>query len=109
MAPSAPGNPVVSGTPTTNAVTLTWTPSATGGVPAANYTLFCMASTAAVCDISKKVGTSSAVDVSSTTTSGTVSGLSNGTIYKCCVQSKNTVGSVYNPILTSITTLGEYT
>ena len=107
MAPSAPGNPVVSGTPTTTTASFTWTSSVTTGVPAETYTLFCMPSTATACDISKKVGTSSAVDVERAVKNGTVSALTAGTTYKCCVQAKNTVGSIYNPILTSTTTVGK--
>ena len=108
MAPSEPGNPVVSGTPTTTIITLTWTTSVTAGIPAETYTLFCMASTATTCDISKKVGTSSAVNVAKAITNGTVSALTAGTTYQCCVEAKNTVGSAYNPVLTSATTLGKY-
>ena len=107
MAPSAPGNPVVSGNPTTTSVALTWTPSATAGIPAETYTSFCMLSSAATCDIAQKVGISSAVNVPRTTTSATVSGLTAGTAYTCCVQAKNTVGSTYSLLPPSTTTVGK--
>ena len=105
-APSAPGNPIVSGTPTTTSIALTWTPSPTAGIPAETYTLFCMPNTATTCDILKKVGISSAVNVPRTTVSGTVTGLSSNIGYKCCVQAKNTVGSTYNALTTSATIAG---
>ena len=105
-APSAPGNPIVSGTPTTTSIALTWTPSATAGIPAETYTSFCMLSSAATCDIAQKVGISSAVNVPRTTVSGTVTGLSSNIGYKCCVQAKNTVGSTYNALTTSATIAG---
>ena len=107
VGPSAPGNPIVSGTPTTTSIALTWTPSATAGIPAETYTSFCMLSSAATCDIAQKVGISSAVNVPRTTTSATVTGLTAGTAYKCCVQVKNTVGSTYSVLPHSTTTIGK--
>ena len=107
MAPSVPGNPVVLGTPTTSSITLNWTSSITAAIPAETYTLFCMSSTATACDISKSVGTSSAVDATRAVKNGTVSALTAGTPYKCCVQAKNTVGSIYNLAPTSTTTVGK--
>ena len=79
----------------------------TAGVPAETYTLFCMDSSATSCDITNKVGTSSAVDVTRAVKNGTVSALPAGTPYKCCVQAKNTIGSTYNAVLASATTLGK--
>ena len=106
--PEAPTNPVVSGTPMATAATLTWTPS-TGAMVVApeTYTLFCMTSSAASCDIALMVGNSSAVGVPRTTTSGTVGALTAGTTYKCCVQAKNAGGVTYNPTPTSLTTPGK--
>ena len=108
VAPSAPVNPVVSGTPTTTAITLAWTVSATAAVPAETYTVFCMPSTETTCDIAQKVGTSSAVDVPRSTLTGTVSGLTAGTTYKCCLRAKNTVDTTYNASPTSVSTVGKY-
>ena len=108
VGPSAPGNPVVSGTPTTTSIALTWTPSATAGIPAETYTLFCMLNSTATCNIAQKVGTSAAVDVPRNTTSGNVTGLTAGTAYKCCVLAKNTVNSTYSLVPPSTTTLCKY-
>ena len=80
-----------------------WTASVTAGVPEEKYTLFCMASTATVCNYANKVGTSGAVDVARTVTTGQVSGLVENTSYKCCVMAQSSAATVYST-LASFTT-----
>ena len=106
--PSAPGNPIISGTPTSSEISFTWTASTTAGQPAETYTLFCMPNSATTCSIGSSIGTSSAVGVSRGITSGKVGGLSPSSTYKCCVEAKNSVGSSYNTAPTSVTSSGKY-
>ena len=101
--PSAPGAPALVGTAGLTDMSMKWTSSATAGVPEEKYTLFCMASTATVCNYANKVGTSGAVDVARTVTTGQVSGLVENTSYKCCVMAQSSAATVYST-LASFTT-----
>ena len=96
--PSVPDPPVLSGTAGIASVNMTWAPTTTAAIPAEKYTLFCMASTATSCNYANKVGTTTAVDVANTTTSGTVNGLTAGTSYKCCIMSRNSAATVYSTV-----------
>ena len=101
--PSALGAPALVGTAGLTDMSMKWTSSATAGVPEEKYTLFCMASTATVCNYANKVGTSGAVDVARTVTTGQVSGLVENTSYKCCVMAQSSAATVYST-LASFTT-----